>query len=277
MTVYIDILIFVNIVVNTVILWVSAAFLRQDPKPLRFIGAVLICCVYGFFVCLPEMSFLLNFFCKVFFGGVISLIAFKAKNFSSYIKNTLVFFAVSLSYTAILLLFSGLPFLSDYIYVRNGNVYYNLPLLYILSMTVILCLLQIIISRFFEKKMPKDTIVPCMVEFGGKKTNLNCFVDSGNMLREAVSGLPVVLIEKNKLKKIVDIDENGNLDKSRNGEIYTKFRLIPYTGAGGKTGLLEAFKPDRFVSGNREYDVVVAVNGAIKGDGSYEGIIPVLK
>ena len=90
MTVYIDILIFVNIVVNTVILWVSAAFLRQDPKPLRFIGAVLICCVYGFFVCLPEMSFLLNFFCKVFFGGVISLIAFKAKNFSSYIKNTFV-------------------------------------------------------------------------------------------------------------------------------------------------------------------------------------------
>ena len=120
-------------------------------------------------------------------------------------------------------------------------------------------------------------VMPCSVEFGGKKTSFNCFVDSGNMLKEAVSGLPVVLIEKNRLKKIVNIDDDGKLSCDENDELYTKFRLVPYTAAGGKTGLLEAFRPDKFTVDNKEYDVIVAVNGEIKGDGTYEGIIPVLK
>ena len=64
MTVYLDILLFVNIAVNTAILWVSARFLKQNPSPLRFLAALSVCCIYGLAVCFPSLGILMNIFLK---------------------------------------------------------------------------------------------------------------------------------------------------------------------------------------------------------------------
>ena len=127
LTVYVDILIFVNVVVNTVILWLTARILRLDTKPLRLIGAVVLSVVYGFAVCLPQLAFLLNAFAKLLSGALIVFVAFGFVNIRKFIKTLCVFMAVSAAYIGCLLLLTLLPQTGDFIYVNNGEVYFDLP------------------------------------------------------------------------------------------------------------------------------------------------------
>ena len=78
-------------------------------------------------------------------------------------------------------------------------------------------------------------------------------VDSGNLLKEAISNLPVVIVEKSILTGLVDsfILENvenilcGKWLEETNPRAYDyNFRIIPFSSLGNKNGLLLGFKPD---------------------------------
>ena len=115
LTVYVDILIFVNVVVNTVILWLTARIMRLDTKPLRLIFAVAISVAYGFAICLPQLSFLLNIAAKFISGALIVFVAFGFGNVRKFIKTLCVFMAVSAAYIGCLLLLTFLPWTGDFI------------------------------------------------------------------------------------------------------------------------------------------------------------------
>ena len=75
----------------------------------------------------------------------------------------------------------------------------------------------------------------------------------GNLLKETISNLPVIIVEKNVLvnlidnsvlERVKDILEGKMLDDD-NSKIHNyKFRIIPFTSLGNKNGLLLGFKPD---------------------------------
>ncbi len=272
LTVYVDILIFVNVVVNTVILWLTARILRLDTKPLRLIGAVALSVVYGFAVCLPGFSFLLNIAAKLLSGALIVFTAFGFGNFRRFIKTLCVFMAVSAAYIGCLLLLTFLPWTGDFIYVNNGEVYFNLPVIYILAVTVVVCLAQIIVDRFFTKRMPKEAFCRCKIEFDGKSAEFNCLTDTGNRLVESISGLPVVVVEEKKLRPVADL-RDGMI--TENGALYKRLRLVPYKNADGRTGIMRGFLPDRFTVNGEEKKVVVACHDTVfDKSGSYSGVSP---
>ena len=98
------------------------------------------------------------------------------------------------------------------------------------------------------------------IEADGVSWELTALVDSGNLLREPISGRAVIIAAKAKLA----IDERA---------MASRLRLIP---AGGVTGdrLLAGFLPDRVECGGREVDAVVALDpGAADYDGC-DGILP---
>ncbi|MCI5682383.1 MAG: sigma-E processing peptidase SpoIIGA [Eubacteriales bacterium] len=272
LTVYVDILIFVNVVVNTVILWLTARILRLDTKPLRLIGAVVLSVVYGFAVCLPQLAFLLNAFAKLLSGALIVFVAFGFVNIRKFIKTLCVFMAVSAAYIGCLLLLTLLPQTGDFIYVNNGEVYFDLPVVYILAVTVIVCIVQIVVERFFTKRMPKEAFCRCEIEFGGKSVSFNCLTDTGNRLVEHISGLPVVVVEEKLLRSVADL-RDGHIPN--NGLLYKRLRLIPYKGADGRTGILRGFLPDKFTVNGEEKKVVVACRDTVfDKNGEYRGVSP---
>ena len=95
----------------------------------------------------------------------------------------------------------------------------------------------------------------CNIEiyYNGKSVKTRALVDSGNLLKESISNLPVVIVEKNILIGLIDtfILENvkeilsGKFLDETNSKIYDyKFRIIPFSSLGNKDGLLLGFKPD---------------------------------
>lgn len=276
MKVYLDILLFVNMAADAAILWGSAVFLRTTVKPLRFFGALILSCAYGFAVVLPQLGFMLNICIRLAVSALIAGVAFGFYPLRGFLKKWFVFLLVSVTYVAVLLLVQNLFGLHNSLYIRNGAVYFNIPVRYILLGVAGLCIIQLIAGRITDKKAPAGHLCDCRVFLDGKSVSFKGLIDTGNFLREGISGLPVVLVDVSALQGIVPMDRAGRILHGEGSPMYTRYRLVPFHGAGEAGGLLDAFKPDRFVAGGREYRVIVAVSKkSVDSNGVYKGIIPV--
>lgn len=97
----------------------------------------------------------------------------------------------------------------------------------------------IIITTSFKsikgKLTKKDMYCNIKVNINSKYTYINAIIDTGNFLREPITKMPVVVVEKDTLINIVPDKILSNLDKIINGEDidleeYTsKVRIIPFT------------------------------------------------
>jgi len=171
-----------------------------------------------------------------------------------------------------LLLLTFLPWTGDFIYVNNGEVYFDLPVTYILAVTVIVCVIQIVVDRFFTKRMPKEAFCRCSVEFDGRSVEFNCLTDTGNRLVESISGLPVVVVEEKKIRPVADLRDGMIV---RDGALYRRLRLVPYKNADGRTGIMRGFLPDRFTVNGEEKKVVIACRDTVfDKSGAYSGVSP---
>ena len=79
----------------------------------------------------------------------------------------------------------------------------------------------------------------------GKRVEIHAIIDSGNLLKEPITGASVIVVEKEKLEKIIDKEILDNLQKILSGEYeilskeyMSKFRLIPFSSLGKQNGML---------------------------------------
>ena len=89
--------------------------------------------------------------------------------------------------------------------------------------------------------------------YNGKYTKIKTMIDTGNLLREPITGTNVIVVEKNSLIDIVDKEILNNIKniiqgkwlEDNNEKIHSyKFKIIPFTSLGNDNGLLIGFKPD---------------------------------
>ena len=73
------------------------------------------------------------------------------------------------------------------------------------------------------------------ININSKYTYINAIIDTGNFLREPITKMPVIVVEKDMLNNVVPNYILDNLDKIINGEDidlgeYTsKVRIVPFT------------------------------------------------
>ncbi|MBQ2916980.1 MAG: sigma-E processing peptidase SpoIIGA [Clostridia bacterium] len=97
----------------------------------------------------------------------------------------------------------------------------------------------IIITTSFKnikgKLTKKDMYCKIKVNINSKYTYINAIIDTGNFLREPITKIPVVVVEKDTLKYIIPNYILDNLNEIINGEDidlneYTsKIKIIPFT------------------------------------------------
>ena len=102
-----------------------------------------------------------------------------------------------------------------------------------------------------KEKLSK--ICDIKIKYREKEVIVKALVDSGNLLKDPISKLPVIIVEKKKLIGIVDEFILENIDNILNGkwleeenssDIKHSFVLIPFRSLGNEHGLLIGFKPD---------------------------------
>ncbi len=80
----------------------------------------------------------------------------------------------------------------------------------------------------------------------GKRLTLRAMVDSGNLLRDPVSGRGVIVVERRKLEELLSRDLLEGNGWMKHPELASRVRMIPTRTATGE-GMLLAIRPDRLL------------------------------
>ena len=135
-TVYVDVLVVVNIFIDFLLLLGTGRFLQLKSKLLRLILASLLGGAQSLVALLPEIPAALNILLDLLFASALVLIAFGKADFRSFLKRTLVFFGVSFFFCGIMV-FIYSAFRPKGMEVYNDVVYFNISPILLIILTLI--------------------------------------------------------------------------------------------------------------------------------------------
>ncbi len=265
-SVYIDVLFFVNVMINTVILLSTATVLKIKYSSFRiFIGAV-IGAVYACVVFFPEIRFIYSVMFKAAAAMIICVISFAPKTFRQCIIYTAAFYATTAFFgvaALALLYFTDIGIRLGGV-ISNGVFYFNIPISYLIFSCAVSYAAICIGDRMLKRRSRRRYSV-ITISKGGRSVSLRALVDTGNMLRDPISGKAVIIADVHAVAPLFEFDVEKYTDAdSEFVSLPPGFRLIPFSSVGKSNGLMIAFVPDCVkIDDNVRSDIVTALCGGV--------------
>ena len=117
-------------------------------------------------------------------------------------------------------------------------------------------IVQISFKLVKNKLSKRDTIYEVEIVLDNKSTKVRALLDTGNLLKDPITGFPVVVVEHKCLSSVISVEILNSIDKILGGEIddlvnntefnktISRFRMIPFSSLGKQNGLLLGIKVD---------------------------------
>lgn len=133
--------------------------------------------------------------------------------------------------------------------------------------------------------------MPLEVMFDGVIRSVTALVDTGNRLRDPLTGEPVIVIERECVQHVLPRHLQPSIEQMATGDLSAvtrllasekwsaRFRIIPFSSLGNDHGLLVGFRPDavRVTVDGEQVEVGPCILGICKGpldpDGVYKALI----
>ncbi len=285
MTIYLDIVLFENIILNYIILLSTAIISKAHISTLKIFLSSLIGGIFSILNYIVNINNTWGVILKIAISIIMILIAFQDYKFKKFIKELIFFYLTSFTFggIAFMLLFFISP---NNLVMENNHFIGTYPIkVAVLSggvgFIVITVVAEIIKSNINKKSM----ICDLEIFYDGKYKKLKTMLDTGNLLKEPISKTDVVIVEKESLEGIVSNDILKNIKCILKGKwieadnIHSyKFKLIPFSSLGNENGLLIGFKPDYIkIYGEEECirkNVLIAIyDGKLSRTNSYSSLI----
>ena len=131
----------------------------------------------------------------------------------------------------------------------------------------------------------KDIFCNLKIGINKKYTYIKAIIDTGNFLKEPITGVPVIIVEKESLYEVISKEILDNLKEIINGsnaeieEYVSRIRVIPFSSLGKENGILLGIKVDSliidFEDKNRHIEnIIVGIyDGKLSKNGKYEALI----
>lgn len=247
--IYIDVLIFINIIITFVILITAEKLMKRRAKTYRLITASLIGSLFSLLIFIDLDSFLFTLFIKIASSLLLTLIAFGYISKTEYSKTTLAVIASSVIYSGMLILIYQL-FKPPNMVIINDVVYFEFNPLVLLMSTAVIYIIITVFQKLFRERI-KNTVVPLKFTIDGSDYSCIAKIDTGCNLTEPFSGAPVIIADQ----AVYTPDENAQK------------RVIPYTTVGGSS-LLYAVKAEQVVIDKKviDKDIYIAVSAITSAD-----------
>ena len=255
-TIYIDIIILENLIMNYIILYATGTILKIKMSYLKIFAASLIGAIYASIEYIINLNLYSNIFIKIILSLIIVYVAYFPQNFKSMCRELVVFYVTTFTFGGIAtyLIYVLKP---QNIIIKNGMFVGTYVLKVIFIGAIIGTIILIIAFKISKNKLTKKDIT-CKIKIilNGKEKTLNAIVDTGNMLKEPITGMPVVVIEKVALYELIPKEILNNLDSILGGdftkisdktkqEYISKLKVIPFASLGRENGMLVGIKPEK--------------------------------
>lgn len=264
-TVYIDVLIGVNLFINYFLLLAVARFLHLPVRRGRMIAGAALGAFYALSIFLPELPSILALLIKLLMSATIIWAAFPLQGWKLFLRSLAGFYLTSFAFAGFMLCLWY--FIAPQgLLIKNSVVYFDVSPLFLLVTTVICYFAIRVIQRITGRQQSETLLCPIAVFCEGKEIHCTAKVDTGNTLTEPFSGFPVVVVQESVLPaEILQQREQTN------------FRLVPYGAVGGE-GILSAFRPEKLTisMGKRNIetkDVYIAVCPESLSNGEFDALL----
>ena len=274
--IYGDVLLLIDFCMNFFVLYMTGLFLRRRAKALCLVGASLIGGIYSVARVFINGNDIFDFFISLSVGLLMCYIAFGGYKF---IKTLLVFFGAAALIGGAM--FCVYYFLGSYHADLFGNVqsyaYSHMPLWLFAVLAAVSLLLSWLFSYFGRETTEKRELT-VQIEQGGKSTQLRLLLDSGNLVKEPISGKYVIMAGVDIVRPVLSDDIFQALVR-KNGTylLQHRFRLVCAGGIDGKPNTFYAFQPDKIYFENKgrtvEIDAYIAITDADVTFDGCEGIV----
>jgi len=249
-TVYIDVLIGINLFINYFLLLAVSKFLSLTVKRTRLVAAAALGAAGSLTILLPEINLILSFFIKLILSAIIVLAAYPFYGLKQWLRELAAFYIMSFAFAGFML--ALWYFIAPQgLIIKNSVVYFNVSPLLLIVMTIICYFIIRFIHRITGRQAPENLFCKIRIDYIGKSVCCTAKVDTGNTLTEPFSNAPVAVVYEECVAELVPEPDSG------------KIRYVPFQAVSG-AGLLPAFKPDKLtvICGKNQieiYEVYIAV------------------
>lgn len=238
-TIYVDVLIVLNIYVNYFLIRITAGITHSPLKTGRCIAASFYGSLFSLMILLPDMANGIVIIIKTAAAVSIVAAAFGAKNRQRLIINTIAFFAANFVLAgAVYGVYSLMK--PEFIHFNNSYFYIDFSLL-ILIVTTALLYAAVRLFRIWLDRTP-DGSYRVFIRQGKKVIAVNGLADTGNGLVDFFSGSPVIICAAEYFTQLTGNELDLKL-------LPHGFRLLPCSAVSG-SGLIPVFRPDEVMISN---------------------------
>ena len=246
MKIYLDLIMILNFFIDFLLLMSVSIVLKRNIKVISimkgaFVGGISI--ILLFF----NISSLVLFIFKVLISILMTIITFKYRSIKYTLINILYLYMSSIVLGGFLYLLN-----LEFSYKHIGIIFYNngLSINFIVLLVLSPIILYIYIKETKLLRYNYSNYYNVEIYLNNKKYKYIGYMDTGNVLTDALTKKSVVLIDKRKI--LFNIKE---------------FRLIPYTSIGGGN-MIKVIKIDKLIFNSKEYkNILLGLIDKISIDG----------
>ena len=253
MTIYIDVVLIENLIMNYIILLATGMILKIKIKHIRLIIGSLLGAIYTIIGYMGILEIYSSFILKIILSIMIVYIAYYPQSLKKMWKELLFFYLTSF-------VFGGVAFSLIYIVkpqeiiMKNGLFLGTYPLKTVILGAIVAFVIIITSFKIIKNKISKkDLICEITVEIENRKITTKALIDTGNMLKEPITNTPVVVIEHTLLYDVIPKEILNHLEEIIGGDFekipediknkyVSKLKLIPYSSLGKQNGMLLGIK-----------------------------------
>ncbi|MCT1397747.1 MULTISPECIES: sigma-E processing peptidase SpoIIGA [unclassified Paenibacillus] len=298
MVVYIDLIFLANLVIDGMLLALTAWMRRVKPRWWRLVLSSVVGALYVVMMFVPQLSFLFTFLIKFGLSLIMLWIAFGFASLQSYLRNLGAFYMVNFAAAGGIIgvhylvqnsgeLFSGIW------YTTSGGLSFELKVGFwfaCITFFVVVFGFKAVQTTKRKTENREALLGEVSVWIGSAKISCVGLLDTGNQLSDPLTRTPVMVMEaalweahlpQGWSKQLME----GEPDKLIMGlaaeefEWQDRLRLVPYRGVNRGAAFMLALKPDmvRIELGGFEYSaskVLIGLDGGtLSGDRAYRAII----
>ena len=290
MTIYLDIIFIENIIMNYSILYSTAILIREKPNNLRLILSSALGAIYAIIAYLSILKIYSSIILKILLSMIMIYIAFNSQGIRKMLKQLLFFYLTSF-------VFGGAAFFLIYIVkpqdiiIKNGMLVGTYPIKIaflgvILGFTIIVLAFKTIKLKYSRKSL----LCNIEISLNQKIIETTAMIDTGNLLKDPISSIPVIVVEHSLLYDILPKHILNNLEEILGGDLkdipdnikekyISKLKVIPFSSLGKQHGMLLGIKADSITiksedeTINREEIIVGIYDKSLTKQGEYRALI----
>ena len=290
MTIYIDVVIMENLIMNFIILLAVAVILKIRIRYVRILLSSLIGAIYAIFAYISSLEIYSTVLLKVLLSIIMIYISFCPQNIKNMLKQLIIFYLTSF-------VFGGAAFSLLYIIrpqdilMKNGLLLGTYPLKTVMLAGIVGFLIIVIGFKMVKNKIcKKDMFCGLTIKINNKEIETRAMIDTGNLLKEPITNTPVIVVEHTLLYDVIPKEILNNLNEILGGdfnnvsddikkEYLLKLKVIPFSSLGKQNGMLLGIKADEVKLVNDENiniknKVIVGIyNKSLTKRGEYRALV----